>query len=160
MADENFGQRMSALRRERGVTNPGRPRIAEKYKPQIVAAERIFAGALASEAERYIEELAPQEPERCGVHGKILECPVRECVVISQRTEYDHKAAAYIFDRIMGKPTARTETTVSVKLVEELVSAFIAVFREVNELDSPTARQQAFAQRCLELRARIDGAAA
>ncbi|MGD9889711.1 MAG: hypothetical protein AB7R89_25690 [Dehalococcoidia bacterium] len=159
---ETFGQRMARLKRERGQNSggPGRPRIADKHGRYVNQAEAVFARQMPAEAERYIAELDPKEPEVCEIHGRILACPVERCQTISQRTAYDFKAAAYLFDRIMGKPTARTENTVTVKLVNELTTAFVAAFIEVNHLDDADTRQAAFAERLRELGTGFGGAAA
>lgn len=130
---------------------PGRKPIAEKYRPAIERAERVFAKALPEEAGRYIDELAAKEPEECPVHHRVLSCDAHGCTYESQRTVYDHKAAAYVFDRIMGKPTIRSENTLTVQFAQQLVTNVIAVFREVNQIDDPADRQSAFAQRLIAL---------
>lgn len=162
MADPEFGQRMAALRRERGERhnpNPaGRPKIADKYRRQIGVTEKAFADAMPQNAELYVETLADIEPEVCPEHKLILECV--ECGAQSQRQMYDHKAAAYLFDRIMGKPTARTESTLSASFVDQLTRAFIDAFLEVNDLSDPLARRAAFSQRLAGLRTQSGESAA
>ena len=147
---ENFGQRMVRLKAERGTgtrPGPGREPIAQKYRPQVQAVERTFAEALPAEAQRYVDELAPKEPERCPDHGRILGCPVKGCETISQRVAYNHRAAAYAFDRILGRPTTRSENTLTLRLVQELVTAFTGAFHEANQISDPHARRETFARR-------------
>lgn len=145
--DPEFGQRMRELRQERPWT-AGRKPIAEKYKRFIGAAERVFANALPAEAERYVEELEVKAPEQCPYHNGVLVCREPDCNYESHRTAYDHKAAAYVFDRVMGKPTTRSENTVTVRLVQQWTAQIATIFLEVNELDDPLTRREAFAERC------------
>lgn len=158
-AGENFGDRMTRIKRERGlhVGGPGRSRIADKWKPQIKLTEQTFAGVMPAEAQIYVSELQSKEPEECPTHHRLLGCSHPQCNYTSQRTKYNHDAARYVFDRIMGKPTARLEQTVTVKLVEQLTTTFVAIFGEVNAIDDPLARRQAFARRCLEAGAAFGG---
>ena len=145
---ENFGERMARLKAERGTgtrPGPGRRPIAQKYRPQVQAVERTFAEALPAEAQRYVDELAPKEPERCPDHGRILGCPVKGCQVVSQRVAYNHRAAAYAFDRILGRPTTRAENVLTLRLLEELTAAFTHAFVETNTIADPLARRDAFA---------------
>lgn len=162
MADPDFGKRMAEARRLRGDTsspNPaGRPKIAEKFKRQIANTEKVFAEAMAESAELYVKTLVDVDPEHCPEHGVILECP--QCGYESQRQLFDHKNAAYVFDRIMGKPTARTESTLSTSFVDQLTRAFIDAFVEVNDLSDPLARRAAFSQRLAGLRVQTGESAA
>ena len=140
---ESFGARMARLKAERGTgtaPGPGRPTIASKYTKQIAAANTCSAAAMADEAQRYIAELAPKEPETCPSHHRVLACPVQGCEVESERTAYDHAAARYLFDRIMGRPTSRSENALSVKFVTELTARFAEAFLAVNDL--PAAEQR------------------
>ncbi len=159
---ESFGERMKRLKQERGESGagPGRKRIRDKHGRLADETLRIFGEAMPEVAQTYLDELNPKEPERCAIHGQVLRCPVDDCTVESERTEYNHKAAAYVFDRVMGKPTTRSENVVTVRLVQELVAEFIGIFRVVNELPDADSRQAAYAQRCLELGAKFGGAAA
>jgi hypothetical protein len=151
VADEgNFGERMAVIRRARGITGGRRP-IAEKFRTQIAATEQAFARDMPGEAKRYIAELAPQEPEACSVHHRRLACPVKACPVESERIPYNHRAAQYVFDRIMGKPTNRTEQSVTVTFVEHLTSVLLVAFGEVNAIADPDARRAAFAAKCRAL---------
>jgi|SRR5215207_868811 len=109
---ENFGQRMHRLKVERNGRDPGGPgrrSIAETYRRQIGAVERTFADALPALAQTYVDELWTKEPETCPDHRRVLACPVQGCGYHSDRTEFDHKAAAYAFDRLLGRPTSRSE---------------------------------------------------
>lgn len=155
---ENFGRRMNRLRRERGIPlgGPGRKSRDEKYRPLIRKAEATFAEALPDEAQRYVEELAPKEPERCPDHGRILGCPVQGCRTLSRRTEYSHKAAAYLFDRIMGRPLTRSENTLTVAFVRQVTEVFAQTFVEVNDITDPAERQAAFARRLSAIAVQYD----
>src|SRR5690349_6058747 len=120
---------MAELRAKGEIPEPprtGRRPIAEKYRSQIHAAELAFAKSMPREAKRFVDELAPKEPEECPIHHATLTCPVDGCFQESQRTAYNHHAAQYVFDRIMGRPTSRSENTVTVKLVEQLTAAVVA----------------------------------
>ena len=107
---QNFGEkkRQFKLERGQGPGGPGPPPLARKYAKHVAAAEKVFATAMPVEAARYVEELATKEPEECPAHGRVLRCPAPGCGTVSQRTSYDHRAAAYLFDRIMGRPTSST----------------------------------------------------
>jgi hypothetical protein len=158
--DPDFGERMKALRQARGEKSIGRPRIAAKYAGQVGATERTFARALPDEAQRYVDELAPKEPEVCPTHGQIICCPEEGCRYESQRTHYDHRAASYIFDRIMGKPTTRSENVITVQLVTQLTHAFLLAFGDVNAIADPGARSTAFAEKLAQLGAQYGGSTA
>lgn len=151
MADQagNFGDRMTAIKRERGIPlgGPGRRTIAEKYKRQIASVEKTFADALPELAREYVSELHVHAPERCTVHGGVLRCAEPDCSVQSARTAFDHRAAGYALDRLLGKPTTRSEGTLRVEFVEQLTEAFSVVFLEVNALPDADARRVAFAER-------------
>jgi hypothetical protein len=147
---ENFGQRMVRLKRERGLPqseNAGRKPIAEKYRAQVEAVERTFAGALPALTETYIAELWTKEPETCPTHHKLLRCPAKGCATVSRRTEFDHKAAAYAFDRILGRPTSRSENSLTVRFLSEITASIVAIFADVNELEDARARREEFARR-------------
>jgi hypothetical protein len=62
---ENFGERMTRLKRERGIplAGPGRKPIAEKYQHQIAAVEQTFADALSTLASEYIDPLRVHSPD-------------------------------------------------------------------------------------------------
>jgi hypothetical protein len=111
---------------------------------------------MADEAERYIDELAPKEPERCPHHHRVLACPARDCEVESQRTAYDHAAARYLFDRVMGRPTSRSENSIAVTFVRQVTEAFAQTFLEVNAISDPEERRAAFADRLAQLATRYD----
>lgn len=149
--EENFGQRMTRLKREGGLNMGGRHKIADKYKRQIAVTEKVFATAAPAIAQEYIDELSPADPERCPLHGGVLACTDRSCFYESQRTTFNHKAAAYALDRIMGKPTTRSENVITVRLVQQLTAEFAVIFMKVNELDDPLTRRTAFADECERL---------
>lgn len=151
---------MARIKRARGESpaGPGRPRIVDKHGRYVNAAERAFAVALPAEAERYLAELLVKEPEQCPGHGLVLRCP--ECGHRSERTKYDHRAASYVFDRIMGKPTTRSENVITVRLVQELTAAFVTAFIESNAINDPLARHAAFTGRCAEIGVQYGGPAA
>ena len=151
MSDPNFGAKMAALRRERGVKNPGRPAIRQKYDRQVASLERRFADALPELADEYIAEWRTRTPEMCAEHRRILRCPVRDCDRQSERTTFDHKAAQYMIDRVMGRPTSRSEGTLQVAFVQQVTSVFIEAFRDVNSIVDERERQEAFARRLLLL---------
>ena len=154
MDGENFGERMARLKAERGTgtaPGPGRPKIAEKYRKQVDAVEKTFAAELPALAQEYLDELHPKDPERCPTHHRVLACPATDCNVRSQRTAYNHKAAAYALDRIMGRPTTRSENTVTVRLVQELATAFTTAFLETNDLPTALERRARFAARLGEI---------
>lgn len=157
----NFGQRMTQYKRENGLPhtrNSGRKPIAEKYRPQIAAVERAFAENAPSLANAYVDEVKARDPEECPDHHAVLTCP--ECGHPSQRKFFDHRSAQYVFDRIMGKPTTRSENAITVTVVQQLVLAVAAAFGEVNGITDPAARQVAFAERCAQLGVLYAGAAA
>jgi hypothetical protein len=157
---ESFGQRMVRLKREHGLPQSqraGRKPIAEKYRKQIAAVERTFADALPELAQQYVDELRVADPETCGVHRRRLVCPVKGCEQQSERTRFDHKAASYCIDRLLGRPTTHVEANVSLRLVEELVVTFTTIFAGVNDYDDAAARRQAFAEQCLALSRRWGG---
>ena len=149
---ESFGARMIALRRERGqpLGGPGRTPRAAQYARQRAAVEQTFAGALPALAAAYVAELQATDPERCAEHKAILRCPEPGCGRVSERVAFDHKAASYIFDRVMGKPLTRSENTLSVRLVQELTTMFAGIFAEANDLDTPAERAERFALRLVE----------
>lgn len=138
---------MKRLKQERGGTGagPGRRRIADKHGHVIGRVERAIAGALPALAEEAVGEIRVKAPERCEEHGTVLRCPEPGCDTRSQRTAFDHKAFAYLADRIMGKPTTRSENTLTVRFVQELSVLMIGAFHAVNHLDDADARAQAFA---------------
>lgn len=149
---------MALLRKERGEKHPGRPRIADKHGRIVNRVEALIAADLPEEIETYIRELKIHAPERCSEHGLVLSCS--ECGKMSQRTQYNHKDAQYLFDRIMGKPTTRSENTLTVQFVEQVVMAFIVAFGEINGLGDATARGEAFSAKCTELGLLFGGNAA
>jgi hypothetical protein len=152
----SFGQRMVRLKRERGLPqsqHAGRRPLAEKYRKQIAAVERTFADSLPQLAQQYVDELRPHAPEQCARHHVVLRCPVKGCEQQSERTSFDHRAAGYVIDRLLGKPSQRLEQTVAVRLVAELTETFAAIFSEVNQHGDPRVRQQAFAAECRRLSA-------
>src|SRR5579871_1057662 len=124
----NFGQRMAQRRREAGTKNPGRKPIAEKFKRQIDGTLKVFGDNLPGLAEQYVDEVRVRDPKRCPEHDKVLRCP--ECDHLSQRKTFDHHAAQYVFDRIMGRPTTRSENTVTLSFVQQYTTAIVAVFGE------------------------------
>jgi hypothetical protein len=147
----SFGQKMVALKKARGIpqsVGAGRKPIAERYKRQISAAERTFAGALEELATEYVAELRPHDPERCPVHRHILCCPDPGCEEQSQRTAFNFKAASYVFDRIQGKPTTRVEASIQATFVEQLTLTLVTIFTEVNTFADADVRRQAFADAC------------
>jgi hypothetical protein len=147
---ENFGQRMHRLKVERNGRDPGGPgrrSIAETYRQQIGAVERTFADAQPALAQTYVDELWTKEPETCPDHHKPLCCPAEGCTYRSQRTAFDHRAAAYAFDRLLGRPTSRSENALTVRFVNEVATTFIAIFAEVNEIADAGARREEFARR-------------
>jgi hypothetical protein len=156
MPDYSFGARMRELNAERGVKPPGRRRIADRQGRLVGAAERVFALALPEQAERYVAELVGKEPERCPNDDRVMECP--QCGLQSQRTHYDHAAARYVFDRIMGRPTSRSENTLSIALVQQLSSAFAQAFQATNEIEDAAARREAFAAQLAAVTDAFDGA--
>lgn len=159
--DPSFGERMAKLRAEGKIgapTNAGRKPIAEKYRTQIAATEKAFARSMPREAQRFIDELAPREPEQCPTHHKTLCCP--DCDYASHRRNYNHTAAQYVFDRVMGRPTSRSENSITIKLVEQLTISVVEIFSEVNAIDDPSLRQSTFAERLIELSAAYGGGAA
>jgi len=149
---ENFGERMIALRRERGqpLGGPGRTPRAAQYGKQIAAVERTFAGALPALAAAYVAELQATDPERCPDHKSVLRCKEPGCGRVSERVAFDHKAAAYVFDRLLGRPLTRSENTLAVKFVQELTTMFAGIFAEANDLDTPAERAERFALRLVE----------
>ena len=151
MDERNFGERMRDLRRERGVTNPGRPRIADKYRRQLEAVEKVFADALPELARQYVTELQVQAPETCPAHHRVLRCPEPECSHQSQRTAFNHKAASYALDRLMGRPTTRSENALTVRFIREMTEQFSSIFLQVNALSDPDERRAVFAARLMQL---------
>jgi hypothetical protein len=159
-APESFGNRMLRLKQQHGFplsVNAGRRPIAERYKRQIGAAEKTFAGSLPELATEYVAELRPHDPERCPVHRHILCCPEPSCAEQSQRTAFNFKAASYVFDRIQGKPTTHVEATVTARFVEQLTVTLVNIFENVNGHDNATERRQAFAEQCRDLIAAWSG---
>ena len=151
MRDPNFGAKMAALRRERGVKNPGRPAIRQKYDRQVASLERRFADALPELADEYLAELRTRAPEMCVEHRLILRCPVRDCDRQSERAALDFRAVQYVVDRIMGRPTSRSEGTLQVSFVQQMTAAFVDAFTATNDLTDPHARREAFAKQLLLL---------
>lgn len=140
--DPNLGAKMAAL----GLgSNGGRRRIADKYRPQIEAAEQKFADAMPEAVDEYTTELKAKDPEQCPTHKRTLACPL--CSYSSQRTTYNHTAAMYVFDRIMGRPTSRSENTITIKLYQQLSVLFVEAFQAVNEIADPNERKLAYAER-------------
>lgn len=154
--DPNFGERMKRWRAERGLARTGgQPKLVERHSGETRAVESTFARAMKAEAEKYVRELDVKEPERCPEHNNVLQCP--DCDFHSQRTYYNHKAAQYVFDRIMGKPTTRSEVAITIRLVEQITAAFVLVFGEINGIPDADDRRTAFAARCRELGAHFGG---
>jgi hypothetical protein len=151
----NFGERMHQLRLERGdaIGGPGRKPIAEKYKKQIRQVEQAIAGALPELTETYIAELQVKEPERCPSHHRVLGCPVGGCDYQSQRRSFDHRGAAYLMDRMMGRPTTRSENSLTVKFVQSMTTIFVSAFAEANRLPDEHERQERFAELIAEISA-------
>jgi hypothetical protein len=150
----SFGSRMAQYKRERGLplsVNTGRKPIAEKYRKQVTAVEKTFADRLPVLAQEYVDELRPRDPEQCPVHHRTLRCPVQTCEHRSERTAFDHKAAAYALDRILGRTTVRVEATVTARFVEQLTLTLVSIFEECNEHTDPAARRAAFIDRCRAL---------
>ena len=56
----------------------------------------------------------------------------------------------------MGRPTSRSESAVTVRLVQEIAAAVSDAFLAVNHITDPEARQEAFAARLVELGQRYD----
>ena len=155
---ENFGARMNRLRRERGIPlgGPGRKPIAEKYRKQIAAVERVFAGALPDLARTYVGELQVKAPETCPEHRRVLRCPAEGCGYPSQRTMFDHKACSYVIDRLLGRPVARSENNLTITLVRQVTEAFTESFIAVNDITDPAERQAAFARRLSAIAVQYD----
>jgi len=149
---ENFGERMHRLRVERGqpIGGPGRTPRGVKYARQFAAVERTFAEALPAVAAAYVEELQSAAPERCPEHKGLLRCAEAGCGRVSERVAFDHKAASYVFDRLLGRPLTRSENTLAVRFVQELTGMFAGIFEEVNALDTPAARAERFALRLVD----------
>ena len=150
---ENFGERMTQLKRDRGIAlgGPGRTPRDEKYARQFAAVEQTFAAALPAVAKTYVAELSRPAPERCPEHGVVLRCSERGCEQESERAAFDHKAAQYVLDRLLGKPLTRSENAVSVRFVTEITHVFAETFLAVNELADPDERRAAFSLRLLQL---------
>jgi len=150
--DSNFGERMHKLRVERGqpIGGPGRTPRAEKYARQFAAVERTFGEALPAVAAHYVATLQATDPEHCPEHKGLLRCAEPGCGRVSERVAFDHKAAAYVFDRLLGRPLTRSENTLAVRFVQELTAMFAGIFAEANDLDTPAARAERFALRLVE----------
>ena len=149
MSDPNFGAKMAALRRERGVKNPGRPAIRQKYDRQVASLERRFADALPELADEYLAELRTRMPEMCAEHRRILRCPVHGCERQSERTAFDFRAVQYVVDRIMGRPVSRSEGALQVSFVQQMTAAFVDAFTATNDIPDPHERREQFAQRLM-----------
>jgi hypothetical protein len=151
---------MAQWKRDNGLplsVHTGRKPLAERYRRQVQAVEKVFADALPALAQEYLDELHPRQPEECRQHHVTLCCPVKGCEQQSERTAFDHKAAAYALDRILGRPTARLEQSIAIRLVEELTATFAGIFHEVNDYDSAAERRARFAERCRSLGAQSGG---
>jgi hypothetical protein len=150
---ENFGDRMTRLKRERGIPlgGPGRKPIAERYQNQIAAVEQAFADALPTLAGEYTDALRVHDPETCPEHRTVLRCPAVACTTHSRRTQFNHKAAAYVFDRLLGKPGPRPENTVKVSFIEEISTVVFEAFQDANGLPTPQERERRMGQLLTQL---------
>ena len=158
MSQENFGQRMVRLKQERGlsIAGPGRPARGKKYAKAITAVEQTFASALPQVAQTYLDELQAKQPEQCPDHRRVLRCPEKGCEYRSQRTSFDHRAAGYVFDRLMGRPVSRSENSIQVSFVRQVTESFAEAFLSINHLADPEERRAAFADRLAALAAAYD----
>lgn len=124
----------------------GRPTKRQSFANQIRYAETTFANAMGVESERYIEELAPKDPERCPFHGGILGCLDDLCDYTSQRTSYNFAAAQYIFNRIMGKPGTQGQT-LGARVMQDIATALVRSMIEVNDIEDKNERITRFTDR-------------
>ena len=99
----------------------------------------------------YVDELRVKDAETCPAHSRVLRCPEQGCGHASQRTAFDHKAAAYAFDRLLGRPTTRSENALTVRFIQEITDTLVAVFNDVNGIGDPDERRTAFAERLIEV---------
>lgn len=155
--DPDFGKKMAALRAERGGWKAGRRKLIERHSGDAAAVEAVFSKAMKRLAQDYIDNLAVIEPEECPRHQAILVCPDESCHYESHRTVFKHAMAQYVFDRIMGRPTSRSEVAITVRLVEQITTAVTMAFGEVNGIPDADDRRAAFAARCRELGAHFGG---
>lgn len=81
----------------------------------------------------------------------MLRCPEVGCGRVSERTAFDHKAAAYIFDRLLGRPLTRSENSIAVRFVNEITAAFAETFLAVNAIADADERREAFSLRLLQI---------
>lgn len=146
--DPDFGRKVAALALAKTgkASFGGRRPIAEKYADQLGQAEELLAASLVQTVKDYIAELRPKEPETCPYHKRVLQCPVEICDHESQRTSYNHAAAAYHMDRMFGRPTSRSENTITIKLASALLERFAEAFEAVNDLPDRAARKRAMAE--------------
>jgi hypothetical protein len=144
---------MTRLKRERGIPlgGPGRKPIAEKYQHQIAAVEQTFADALPALAGEYTDALRVHDPETCAEHRTVLRCPTQGCTTQSRRTQFNHKAAAYVFDRLLGKPGPRPENRIKVSFIEEISTVVFDAFQDANVLPTPAERERRMGQLLTQL---------
>ncbi len=141
--DPDFGQRMKALRAERPWRSGERP-VAQRHRKVIKAVEDRIAEGLTDVFDAYIKELFAQDPETCPTHKTVLKCV---CGHESQRTTFHHGAAQYLLDRLAGRPTSRSENTITIKLASAMIESFAEAFDAVNDIADPAERKAAMADR-------------
>jgi hypothetical protein len=136
---------MAALRAER-PWKPGPLPVAQRHKKVIQAVEDRIAEGLTDVFDAYIKELFAKDPETCKTHRQtVLRCP--DCGAPSERTTFHHGAATYLMDRLAGRPTSRSENTITVKLASAMLESFAEAFDAINDLPDPAERKTAMADR-------------